>query len=168
MNSLFQKYATRRNLSVLLILTVLFNVLFLLYFGDFEEPILDTYTYYSAGEAYEAIESYGEYDRQKYIRGTLMLDFIYPIIYCLMLAFAIYRLNGSGKIAAVPLWIIPVDYLENSLIIFLISKFPIRYEVLAGIAGIFTLTKWVMVVICLLGILVLFFSRVIIKKRETQ
>ncbi|HSI76492.1 MAG TPA: hypothetical protein VK957_11365 [Lunatimonas sp.] len=160
MKSLFQKYATRRNLLILLILVVIFNGLFLLYFGKFKEPILDTYIYYSAVDAYEAIESYGENDRQRYIKGTLILDFVYPIIYCLMLAFAIFRLQGSIRLAMVPLWILPIDYFENSLIILLISKFPIRYEVLAGIAGIFTLTKWVMVVLCLLGILMLFFSRV--------
>lgn len=164
MRSLFQIYATRSNLFILLILVVLCNVLLLLYFGDFEEPILDTYIYYSGAEAYDAIGSYGEYDRQRYIKGTLMLDFIYPIFYCFMLAFAAFRIQGSVRLAMIPLWILPIDYLENSLIIFLVSRFPIRYDILASMAGILTLTKWAMVVICLLGILALFFSRIFSQK----
>ncbi len=156
MNTLFQRFATRRNLFVLLIIVVIFNALFLLYFGNFKEPILDTYIYYSSAEAYDAIEGYGEFERQRYIKGTLMLDF------------ALFRLQGSIRVAMFPLWILPIDYLENSVIIFLLSRFPKRHDILAGVAGILTLTKWSMVVICLLGILMLFFYRVFYKKGEVQ
>ena len=168
MRTLLEKYATRRNLFILLILVILCNVSLLVYYWDFDEPILDTYIYYSTGEAYKAIENYGEYDRQRYIRGTLMLDFVYPIIYCLMLAFAIFRLNESIRVSIAPLCILPIDYLENVLIIFMISKFPTRYDVAASVAGIMTLTKWTLVAMCLLGILVLFFARIFSKKSKFQ
>lgn len=159
MNLLFQKYATKRNLIALIILTVLCNMSLALYFGNFTAPILDTFMYYSADQAYEAIGEYGEDLEQRYIQGTLMLDFIYPVIYCLMLAFALFRLGGSAKVATFPLGILPFDYLENISIIYLINKLPARYDLIAGMAGIFTLIKWSLVIICLLGIILLVILR---------
>lgn len=159
MNSLFQKYATKRNLIALAILTVTCNVLLLLYFGDFEESPLDTYVYYTASEAYKAIDNYGVYNRGRYIRGTILLDFIYPIIYSLMLSFSLFRLKVRAGLAILPLWIIPMDYLENVTIIFLLSQFPQRYVVLASIAGVVTSMKWLMVVMTLLSIIILFVYR---------
>jgi hypothetical protein len=142
-----QKYATKRNIVLLLLLTVLFNISLGLYFIDFHAPILDTVPYYSAEFAYEAIGMYGEAYKQTYITGTLLLDFVYPIVYCLMLAFALIRLQKSVAIASFPLFILPVDYLENTLLIFLVSEHPETYLFLAGLAGIITLTKWSMVAI---------------------
>lgn len=165
MKSLFEQYATKRNLSLVLILAVLFNVLLLLYFRNFDVPILDTYMFYTSDEAYEAIGDYGSYKRQRYIIGTLMLDFIYPIFYCLMLAFGLFRLQGSVKLAIFPLFILPVDYLENLSIIFLLRKFPVRYDGVAEMAGIFTLTKWLMVLVSLIGIIALILFRVFKKRR---
>nr|MBI1232252.1 hypothetical protein [Cytophagales bacterium] len=149
MTSLMQKYATKRNLVLLIILTVLSNISLGLYFIDFHAPILDTVPYYSAEYAYEAIGAYGEAYKKTYIRGTLLLDFIYPIIYCLMLAFALCRVQKSVSLAFFPFLILPVDYLENILLIFLVSEHPETYLFLAGFAGLVTLTKWSMVLISL-------------------
>lgn len=166
MKFLFQKLATKRNLILLFILTVLCNVSLALYFGNFNEPILDTYLYYSADEAYEAISNFGDYFRQRYIWGTILLDFIYPVIYCLLLSISLFRLKANAKFGILPMWIIPVDYLENVTIIFLLSQFPKKHEVLASMAGVFTSVKWLMVFACLLSIIILFLYRYLKGKRE--
>lgn len=155
--TMFQQFATKRNLVVLFLLTVLCNVLMALYFGDLTEQVLDTYLYYSASEAYEAMEKYGDYKRQRYIQGTILLDFIYPVIYCLLLSFSLFRLKVNARRAILPWWILLVDYLENGIIIFLLSRFPVRYEGLAGIAGVVTLIKWLMVIASILSLIILFF-----------
>lgn len=159
MNSLFQKYATRRNFIVLVILVLACNVSLALFFGDFEESPLDTYLYYTADRAYEAIDNYGVHGRERYIRGTILLDFIYPIIYSLMLSFALFRLRVRAGLAILPLWIILMDYLENAAVIFLLSQYPQRHILLASIAGVFTLIKWLMVIVALLSIIILFVYR---------
>ena len=166
MKSLFQQYATKKNLIVLLILTVLCNISLALYFGSFEKPILDTHIYYTATEAYEVIGSYEAYHRQRYVFGTLLLDFIYPVIYCLMLSVALYRIVHKVELALLPLLILPIDYLENISLILMVSKLPERNEMLASIVGVFTLIKWLMVIGTLLGIIVLLLYKRFKSKRE--
>jgi len=99
------------------------------------------------------MEAYGQQGRITYIRSTLLLDYIYPWIYSLMLSFIIFRVSGRAIISAIPFLILVLDYLENTLIIALLWQYPREYHALASIAGIITMAKWLMAATSLAAIL---------------
>lgn len=164
MHRFFSSYATRSNLLLLVALTILNNVSLVWFFRDFPDPILDTFLFYTDEEAYAIIENYGAEYRNMYIRGTLLLDFVYPVVYCLMLAFGIFRLSKHAGWASFPLWILPVDYLENGTLIFLLSQYPEEYRLIASAVGFVTCTKWTMVMASVLFILRALWVRYIMKR----
>ncbi|MCC5938397.1 MAG: hypothetical protein JJU34_14055 [Lunatimonas sp.] len=164
MKKIVSRYATPANLVLLVILVVVNNLALIWFFRNFPEPILDTYLFYTAEEAYAIIEAYGAYYRAMYIRGTLLLDFMYPVWYTLMLSFGIYRASGQAGWALFPLWILPLDYVENGTLIYLLTQYPTEHLFLASAVGFITCAKWAMVLTSVLFILRALLMRYIIKK----
>ncbi|WP_209330879.1 hypothetical protein [Lunatimonas salinarum] len=164
MKKFVSRYATPTLLILSLVLVVANNLALLWFFRNFPEPILDTYLFYTADEAYAIFEQYGTYYRAMYIRGTLLLDFLYPVFYCLMLSFAIFRVSRHMGWALFPLWILPVDYLENATLIYLLIAYPTEYRWLATGVGFVTCAKWAMVMTSILFIVRALWMRYILKR----
>jgi hypothetical protein len=144
MNKWLQKHSTTRNIIYLVLAFILFNPAFQYAFKSLEADILDIQLFYTAEKAYSLIEAYGEQGRITYIKGTLILDYIYPWIYSLMLSLIIFRLSGKAVASAIPFLILILDYLENTFIISLLWFYPREFHALATIAGIITLAKWLL------------------------
>jgi hypothetical protein len=157
-----KKYSTTRNIISLLILWILFNIGFFIAFTNLDGQLLDLKLYYNAAEAQEMIHSYGSDGRTIYINGILWLDYLYPIVYSLLLIFIIFRLGSNTKLSVIPLPAIIFDYLENSSIVWMLYKYPETYSI-GNISGIFTLLKWSFVIISILVIIVLVIKKVKIK-----
>ena len=94
LDSILKKFAGLRNLLLLFALIVVFNfLLFPLFMHKGQDVIpLDLFFYYDPEKAYEMILLYGETGRDSYLKGILLLDYIYPVVYVLFLGLAIYML----------------------------------------------------------------------------
>lgn len=160
MNRIIENYSSNRNILLLFILVVLFNMGFTLAFAGVEGTLLDLKLWYSASEARELISSYGPEGRTAYIKGTLALDYFYPIVYALLLAFILYRLSAWLILTKLPFAILLFDYLENTAILILLYRYPREGEYLASAAGWFTLLKWVFVALSAILILIFLFKKI--------
>ena len=153
MKNFFRKQATLRNIFLLGVLTILFNIAMGYAFGSIEGEILDVQLFYSSEQAYQHISAYNEGERALYIKTTLLLDYLYPWIYSLFLGLILFRISGKHKLSILPFFILLLDYAENTAIIILLSRYPLRLELLASAAGMLTLGKWLMVLFCIVLIL---------------
>jgi hypothetical protein len=115
-------------------------------------PTPDLSIYYSAQDLYRWAEAYGPLGRQEYIRARLSFDVIWPLVYTFFLVTAI---SWSYKRIAAPesLWqylnLLPVlgmsfDFLENFSTSLVMLRFPQQTPVLASLAGVFTMVKWIL------------------------
>jgi uncharacterized membrane protein len=147
------KYANGRNMIFLAVVWILFVVAFNHVFADLNGNILDTRLYYNGDDAYLTIEGYGTENRQTYIRGTLLLDFAYPLVYSILLALIIIKLRGQTRLMYLPFGVLLLDYLENIMILSMLGTFPTRLELVAQLAGIVTALKWAFAGATLLTIL---------------
>ena len=124
---------------------------------------LDIMFAYSPAEAYEMIAAYGKEARQDYVKGLLLIDFAYPVIYSLLLGFGIYLLWRSPRLSMQPLLIMAADYIENTGILIMLSAWPEQLSGLAIATSIFTTIKWSMVAISVILILSGLIRRVFIR-----
>jgi len=114
----------------------------------------DTSFTYSGIDLYQMAETYGEQGREGYIRARFTFDLIFPIVYTLFLVTAISWLFGKTLetsspwmlVNLVPLWGALFDYLENISTSLVMWRFPTQTPVVAFLAPIFTLVKWIFVV----------------------
>lgn len=113
--------------------------------------LLDTRLSYTPQQAYQALEAYGPEGRAQYARTTLLLDFLFPVIYALLLSLLATRgllraFPGAPRLhrlALLPFAVLLCDWLENGCILALLWTFPQRLLGLATAAGTFTLLKWI-------------------------
>lgn len=150
-----RKYARPEILGLLFTMALIVNfVLFplLMPAGEGLKP-LDVMFAYSPAEAYGMIAAYGEEARQDYVRGLLLIDFAYPIVYSLLLGFGIYLLWHNPRLSMQPLLIMAADYLENTGILIMLTAWPERVTGLATVTSIFTTLKWSMVALAVILIL---------------
>ncbi|NQY86741.1 MAG: hypothetical protein HRT51_03170 [Colwellia sp.] len=146
-----QHWATQKTLVVFAIGYIIFPVYLLPQILPEGRP-LDLHLYYSAEDAYNLIKSYGEYNRARYIVGSLTIDIIYPLYYAtflgLILRFFIEKIDEQhGKwqyFSLSPYIIMLIDFCENLTVITLLSIFPQRNEYLAELASVLTSTKWLL------------------------
>lgn len=167
MRHIFNNYSSNRNIILLAILVMFFNIGLTLYFSDINNKLLDIKFFYSASEAYEIISSYGPEGRSTYIKGLLLLDYLYPIAYSLLFSFIIYRLSNKYLISLVPFLILIFDYIENSGIIYLLLTYPKENTLIATIAGFSTAIKWIFVIISIL-IIIYFAQKKLFKKSKNE
>lgn len=157
MNRFLNSYATTRNIIILTVIWVVFNVAFSLVFTPLKGEVPDLKIYYSAGQLYHIISLYDAHDIQTYIRGTLLLDFIYPWVYGLLLSFLLFRLSHNPRLSLLPALIMLFDYLENILVLIVMHSYPHLLHAIASAAGLFTMLKWLSTALCLGIIIYLFF-----------
>jgi len=162
---LLKKYARTEILVLLLAIVLIVNFLLfplLMPAGEGVKP-LDIMFAYSPAEAYEMIASYSEETRQNYIRGLLLIDFAYPVIYSLLLGLGVYLLWRNPRLSLQPLLIMAADYLENTGILIMLSAWPARISGLAIATSIFTTLKWSMVVLSVMLIFGGLVRRIIVR-----
>lgn len=150
----FKKHATIKNIILFFVLSLLMNLLFAKFHGVLEFGVPDTHLHYTAKYFYALMEKYTQKEIGIYIRGILLLDFIYPILYSLFLALFIFRLSHKTHLILLPFGILIFDYLENLSVLTLIILMPSRYMNLATFAGYFTLAKWILASLCLIIVFV--------------
>jgi hypothetical protein len=114
---------------------------------------IDLLIFYTPEKVYSMIESYGDAGRASYRTFELTGDILYPIVYTLFFALAITWLFQRGfpsnsnmhKYNVVPFGAWLFDLFENLSIVAMLSIFPSTPALLAWVAAIFTLLKWLFV-----------------------
>ncbi len=110
------------------------------------------------------LNKWGEKGIQQFI-NTMWLDFFFPVFYTLLISgFACtFSKNLKNKKWRVTRGFIAasfsaglLDYLENVLELFIIINFPNIPASLVTFAFIVSLTKWILVLIAVIGIIVIF------------
>jgi hypothetical protein len=126
----------------------------------------DTSLFYTAAELYEMARAYGEVGRQAYIRARFTFDLLWPLVYLTFLATSlswIYQrafppASSWQNANLVPFLAALLDYSENISTSRVMSRYPNLTPGIAGLAGIFTFLKWLLVsgslLLLLLGLLV--------------
>ncbi len=143
------KWATGRNVLLLLAVFLLFNlVLIPALYPKFQT--LDTLGSYTPEEAYSHIASYGEQGRQQYLLTELTLDLLYPLSTALFFALlTIYSFQRGFPghpwtrwLALIPLAELAIDYLENISVIAMLVRYPVHMRLVAAAANVFTVLKF--------------------------
>jgi len=112
--------------------------------------LLDTQFYYPPEKAVQMIASYGIEGRQFYLWMLLTADLIFPLIYGALLAMLLIkvgrhlpdRFGWLGRFAWLPCLPVLADYGENAAIGAMLRLYPNNPKILAGLASLFTSTKW--------------------------
>lgn len=112
----------------------------------------DTSLTYNAQDLYRMAEAYGEQGRQAYIRARFTFDLVWPLVYTLCLVTAISWVFGKAfasdslwqRANLVPLFGALFDYLENVSTSLVMYRYPNLTPVVAALAPVFTLVKWVL------------------------
>ena len=125
----FKRFATAKNIILFFILSLLVNLQFARYHGVLEFGIPDTHLHYTADDFYALMEKYTQKEIDIYIKGILLLDFIYPIFYSLFLALFIFRLSHKTHLSLLPFGVLIFDYLENLSV--LTARFKSQMQLLS-------------------------------------
>jgi uncharacterized Fe-S cluster-containing radical SAM superfamily protein len=109
--------------------------------------------YYTPAELYHMAEKYGAEGRRTYVRARFTFDLLWPLIYTVFLSTGISWVYRRA-FAADSLWrwanLAPVagalfDYLENSATSLVMIRYPEPTVIVAGLATVFTMVKWILV-----------------------
>jgi hypothetical protein len=122
--------------------------------------------FYSADELYQMAEAYGQAGREAYIQARFTFDLVWPLVYTAFLATAISWLFQKA-FAPESLWqrlnLVPVlaalcDYLENIFTSLVMMQFPNRMPLVAMLASVFTMGKWILIgvsfVLLIMGVVI--------------
>ncbi len=146
---MLEKWATGRNILLLLALFLFFNlVLIPALYPKFQT--LDTLTSYTPQEAYRLVASYGDQGRQQYLFTELTLDVLYPLSTALF--FGLLTLYSFRRgfpdhawthwLVLIPLAELAVDYLENACVVVMLVRYPAELPLLAAASNVFTVLKF--------------------------
>jgi hypothetical protein len=123
------------------------------------EGLLDLMPYYSAQEAFMALNHYGAAGRKLYMR-FLAADFVFIPVYSLGFAFlmtrAVRAVCAEGTswswLNLLPLGIGVFDCVEDLIILAMLSLYPDTAVVLGTLSGIATLCKYLFTLLALLSL----------------
>jgi len=109
--------------------------------------------FYTAGDLDRMAEAYGQAGRQAYLQARFTFDLIWPVVYTVFLCTAIswvYRRafdphSPWQRSNLVPVFAILFDYLENITTSLVMWQFPNRMPLIATLAPVFTMGKWILV-----------------------
>jgi hypothetical protein len=120
----------------------------------------DTSFIYSAADLYAMAEAYGAEGRAYYIYQRFTFDLIWPIVYLLFFAalitFLYRRLpqqNSWRLVNLLPFAAVIFDLLENSSAAYIMSRYPLPTLVIASLTPLFTLLKWIMIILCAVAVI---------------
>lgn len=136
-----------------------------------EVGVLDLKSGLQPGEVYETVAQYTPQAIQYYRIIELTADVVYPIIYTLLWAVALFLIFERGGVRApfgkaylLPFATMLFDYTENIFIVVILSLYPNEYSFLAYACSAFTLLKWVSLLatslLLLYGLAMLLWKRV--------
>ena len=147
MLSFIQRYATWKNILILLIVMLCFYfVFFPLVLPKGEHAVmLDTQIGYRAGDVYAVIGNYSDTLRQRYILSEITLDLVFPFVYTFMFAFMIQLLYRRGKLALFPFTALIADLLENTGLVIMMILWTEKLLWLAAATSFFSALKWILV-----------------------
>lgn len=119
--------------------------------GDEWTP--DLSFYYTGDQLYQLAQAYGEEGRAAYIHARFTFDLVWPLVYMVFLttgiswlfrrAFAAHSIWQFTNLA--PLFGMVLDYLENIATSLVMARYPSPTGVIAALAPIFTMVKWILV-----------------------
>ncbi len=146
------RHSKPQNILLLLLLLLVMNLFVFPYYTDRivpaeGPPVLDLHFGFSAEQAYDTLEAFGEKGRGVYLEMLLMADTIYPLIYGLLLiflaSFFLKRiLKSDNQFHVVNLLAVDAvifDFLENAGIAYMIHQFPLRADFVAGLTSVFNM-----------------------------
>jgi hypothetical protein len=158
MTTLLQRWATGRNVLMLLALDFIFMLGVMPALqkkmqnltGQAFDPIDLSMPSWDKADAMRSIEPLGEAGRRFYQTIELSADIVYPLIYGFAFALAITFLlgkisknpGGLRYLAFLPLVGMFFDWVENGFIVAAIRSFPNISESTASIGGLATMAKW--------------------------
>lgn len=122
---------------------------------------LDMKFSYSPREAYDIIKSLGALGRQFYTKWLLM-DYVFSlsmmILNSIFITYFLKKLSISVKIQKInllPYFRGAFDYMENCFILLMLFKYPKELMVVASIASLMTIIKWILYIISLMVVIIL-------------
>jgi hypothetical protein len=128
--------------------------------------------FYNTNDLYRMAEAYGQTGREAYIRARFTFDLIWPLVYTVFLCTSISWVNHRAfnpgsfwqRMNLVPLLALSFDYLENISTSLVMLQYPNRLPLVATLASVFTLGKWILItgsfVLLVVGLVVLIWQRV--------
>jgi hypothetical protein len=108
--------------------------------------------FYKPADLYRMAEAYGQIGREAYVRVRFTFDLIWPLVYTAFLCTAISWITrkvfmpGSPwlRMNVLPVFALLFDYLENISTSLVMLQFPNRLPLVATIAPVFTMGKWIL------------------------
>lgn len=151
------------------IVSLLFPLVIFPLAGFSDTRPLDLYFCYSTEQAYQILSEMPTDIRHAYARIESSSDLLFPVAYSLTLSIAFIMLlrrctkdRRWQRLAVLPLFIIPVDWLENHSITSLLAAYPEQLATVVETASLYTSIKWVLIGAnagCLIGVLTLAVSK---------
>ena len=161
----FEKWANWKSILLLFALQMLFNLVILpgVSSSDTHDlPVLDLQFWYTPQRAYEIIGAYPAELLRSAAIGRLTVDMVYPLVYGLLISLLLivtFRRAFAKKDFAdwavfIPWGGVLGDYLENISLSTLYLQYPAELTSLAWMASIFTATKWTLIGIAFVLVLI--------------
>jgi hypothetical protein len=162
LSNLALRNSSKRNILLLFITFLIFYLLIFpslvkLIVTNNQLPLLDTQFGFNAGTGYTTLDSFGESGRKTYLFTVTIIDGIFPLIYgtLLSLLFGFLYVRTLPKrqnlqlINLLPLLAITFDYAENINIALMLLHYPERIDLVAQMASIAGVMKWILLTLCL-------------------
>lgn len=131
---------------------------------------LDLLLFYSPNTAWKYLDAYGPMGRQLYLFLELTADLAYPVFYTLFLwAVTLWLMRKTTGRPFQRSWLLPVlpfcfDILENAMLCLLLLFYPEKPILLALLASVFTLLKWVSIAV--LAVLLLYLAIQVLNQKK--
>ena len=125
-------------------------------------PAPDTQVFYTADWLHQLARDLGEEGRMFYILSRLRFDIIWPLVFAFFffssIALLFHKSPFKKYLIALPVFALAFDYLENSFVSIVFWIYPTTIDILATLAALFTLFKWlsigITVVVILIGLII--------------
>ena len=133
---------------------------------------IDTNILYSVEDLYLIISGYSREVRLAYIYQRFTFDLIWPLIYGLFIVITTayllikIKLKRINNLIYFPFAAVAFDFLENISVSILMFIYPIRINVLALLASLFTTLKWITLSYSFIQIIILTVILLIIKIKK--
>lgn len=160
---ILQRWANWKTIALLAMLFLVFDIFILPAAASASGeslPMLDTRFWYTPQQAYEAIAQYSPEARQTAITTHLTVDFVYPLVYGLLLSLlllVVYRRAPAvqqSQLALFPWRAVFADLFENIGLVVMFAIYPSQFSLLAWLTTIFTALKWIQLGFSFLALLI--------------
>lgn len=183
---LIERFKEKVNIKIILLTFVLFIITLVVINGKYigveklkeisnGVGILDMEFMYSVSKSIEIVDKLTDAGRSFYLSHIIPLDIIFPLTYMLffssVIIFLINRLNSVKKInnlIYLPLVAMSLDYLENIMAIIILKSYPNKLLVLYSFLNVFTLLKFIALILIVIIISVLIIIIIVKGKKKHE